>query len=610
MQHTTTIKVLPQTVVEKIAAGEVVERPGSVLKELIENSIDASATRIDVFLEDAGFSLIKVVDNGQGMSSEDLRLCLLPHATSKISSADDLYSIATMGFRGEALGSIAAVSRIQVESSSSEDGLGFRISSDGGAVHELLPCPHNRGTTVSVRDLFFNVPARKKFMKTHRGEQLACMRFFEQIAIPFPSVHFSLSIDNKKVLEFPIASSPLERIGAVAGNQFARRLIECRGSRPGMEALIYVSSPEDQKEKPRFNSLFVNLRRIDNDSVTFAVREAFSQFLGFSFRPSFFCFLDIDPSRIDVNVHPTKQQVKFDNERDLFGFIFSTVKSSITSTMVQPGSFLTGETPSSVPPPAWDSSPLTCFSGASGGMSTFSVREQPPETPGSSQTILPFPGSSYEPSQKEVDPPQQNGVQLTSEERDERWDLIPCYQIHSLFVLAPIKNGILIIDQHAAHERVLYEQALEDLKRGRAASQQLLFPIVLELTATEKAVIESARKYLQSFGFEIEDFGGQAVSISAIPAFLKDGAVKETVTGIVKYLLEGKDPQAFLEPEKRFAAAFACGAAIKAGQKLTQEEMNALLNSLFSAKNPYICPHGRPTLVRISIDELSRRFLR
>jgi DNA mismatch repair protein MutL len=177
------------------------------------------------------------------------------------------------------------------------------------------------------------------------------MRFFEQIAIPFPSVHFTLSIDNKKVLEFPIASSPLERIGAVAGNQFARRLIECRGSRPGMEALIYVSSPEDQKEKPRFNSLFVNLRRIDNDSVTFAVREAFSQFLGFSFRPSFFCFLDIDPSRIDVNVHPTKQQVKFDNERDLFGFIFSTVKSSITSTMVQPGSFLTGETPSSVPPP-------------------------------------------------------------------------------------------------------------------------------------------------------------------------------------------------------------------------------------------------------------------
>ena len=312
MQHTTTIKVLPQTVVEKIAAGEVVERPGSVLKELIVNSIDASSTCIDVFLEDAGFSLIKVVDNGLGMSSEDLRLCLLPHATSKISSADDLYAVATMGFRGEAMGSIAAVSRVQVESSSSEDGLGFRISSDGGAVHELLPCPHNRGTTVSVRDLF-QCACTKKFMKTHRGEQLACMRFFEQIAIPFPSVHFTLSIDNKKVLEFPIASSPLERIGAVAGNQFARRLIECRGSRPGMEALIYVSSPEDLKERPRFNSLFVNLRRIDNDSVTFAVREAFSQFLGSSFRPSFFCFLDIDPSRIDVNVHPTKQQVKFDN---------------------------------------------------------------------------------------------------------------------------------------------------------------------------------------------------------------------------------------------------------------------------------------------------------
>jgi len=224
------------------------------------------------------------------------------------------------------------------------------------------------------------------------------------------------------------------------------------------------------------------------------------------------------------------------------------------------------------------------------------------------QTILNFPVMPQN-LQKEVDQPKENNIQL-SKDVQEMWDLIPCYQIHGLFILAPIKNGILLIDQHAAHERVLYEQALEDIRRGRSASQQLLFPVVLELSLTERAVINSGVQYFTAFGFEISDFGGNALSVSAIPAFLKNGAIEDTIRGIIKYLLEGKDPELFLEPEKRFAAAFACGAAIKAGQKLSQEEMNALLNSLFSTKNPYICPHGRPTLVRMSVEELSRRFLR
>jgi len=221
-----------------------------------------------------------------------------------------------------------------------------------------------------------------------------------------------------------------------------------------------------------------------------------------------------------------------------------------------------------------------------------------------SGSILTFPSA-----QKEVDHQKDSNIQLTKDVQ-EMWDLIPCYQIHGLFILAPIKNGILLIDQHAAHERVLYEQALEDIKQGRSASQQLLFPVVLELALTERAVVESGLQYFNAFGFEINDFGGRALSISAIPAFLKDGSIEETIRDIIKYLLDGKDPDSFLEPEKRFAAAFACGAAIKAGQKLSQEEMNALLNSLFSTKNPYTCPHGRPTLVRMSLDELSRRFLR
>lgn len=619
------IEVLPQSVIEKIAAGEVIERPASVLKEIVENAIDAGAAKIDITIEDAGFSLIKVVDNGCGMCAQDLPKAFLPHATSKIKSADDLFSIATMGFRGEAIASVAAVSRTSITSSNETTGLGYELISNGGEIGEIKPQSHLQGTSVVVRDLFFNVPARKKFMKTRKGEQLAITRIVEQIVIPFPSIHFTLNVDGKRVLDAPIADTPVQRIADIAGNEFAQTLIECRGAKSGMEILAFVSTPEQLKERPRFQSLYVNLRRIDNDSVTFAIREAFSQFLGFGYRPSFFAFLDIDPSRIDVNVHPTKQQVKFDDERELFSFLFSAVKQGLSAQMVNHGQLIgpgdnfksgnnqnTYKAKTSEPIP--DAVPIDlqlrfASKNISELDSKFISSSGSTDSTAGSNTILPFPSASRT-TEKEVDQPKENTVEFTNVEKDESWELIPCYQIHGLFILAQIKNGILLIDQHAAHERVLYEQALEDVKRGRSASQQLLFPFVLELSPTEKSVVDSGQKFFTAFGFEISDFGGRAVSISAIPAFLRDGAVEDTLRGMIKYLLEGKAPEFFLEPEKRFAAAFACGAAIKAGQKLSQEEMNALLNNLFSVKNPYTCPHGRPTLVRMSIDELSRRFLR
>lgn len=619
------IEVLPQSVIEKIAAGEVIERPASVLKEITENAIDAGASKIDIFIEDAGFSLIKVTDDGCGMSTQDLAKSFLPHATSKIKSADDLFSIATMGFRGEALASISAVSRTTITSSNDSSGLGYELTTNGGEQGVMKPQPHLQGTTVIVRDLFFNVPARKKFMKTRKGEQLAITRMVEQIVIPFPSIHFTLTIDGRRVLDTPVADTPLKRIADIAGNEFSRSLIECRGSKDGMDVLAFVSTPEQLKERPRFQSLYVNLRRIDNDSVTYAIREAFSQFLGSGYRPSFFAFLDIDPSRIDVNVHPTKQQVKFDDERELFGFIFSAVKRGVGGQMVNQ-EHLDASTGSNGSTPPLKSTFFAADSESPDAVpiglqlkfasKTPSFQEGAPspsfasaESDPFAKTILTFPGLKKT-DEKDVDQSKDNGVELISEDGVESWELIPCYQIHGMFILAPIKNGILLIDQHAAHERVLYEQALEDIKRGRSASQQLLFPIVLELSPTEKSVADSGQQFFTAFGFEIGDFGGRALSVSAIPAFLRDGAVEDTLRGMIRYLLDGKAPEFFLEPEKRFAAAFACGAAIKAGQKLSQEEMNALLNNLFSAKNPYTCPHGRPTLVRMSIDELSRRFLR
>jgi len=624
MQFKRTIEVLSPSVIEKIAAGEVVERPSAVVKELVENSIDAGATRIQVVIENAGFSLIKIIDNGFGMSQDNLRKCMLRHATSKIRGADDLFSIGTLGFRGEALGSIGAVSKMSIASSSENDGCGYCITDTGGEIADtLIPQAHSRGTTITVAELFYNVPARKKFMKSQRGEHLAIVRMLEQLVIPFPSVHFLLQIDGKTVFDLPVCNTLLERIAGVAGHEFAANLIECQSSQEHMELTAFVSSPEILHERPRFQSLYVNLRRINNDSVQYSVKEAFGQFLGHHHRPAYFTFLSIDPGKVDVNVHPTKQQIKFDNEREIFSFVFSTVKKGLAASMVHREEL--DDTLQGVPSPHSEAihDEATSPPNAPGFISdrnydtttgvsveisgSMGVAES--LFPAASQTILQFPGSNSR-IEKAVDRSGDNTVQLSGDVQDKMWDLIPCYQIHGMFILAPIKNGILLIDQHAAHERILFEQAMQKSTGIRTTSQQLLFPIVMELTPAEKGIVESGSAYFAGFGFEIADFGGNTISVSAIPAFINDGLVESTIRDMVGYLMEGKNPGEFNEPQKRFAAAFACGAAIKAGQKLTQEEMNSLLNNLFATENPYTCPHGRPTLVRMSVDELSRRFLR
>ncbi|MGB7567125.1 MAG: DNA mismatch repair endonuclease MutL [Chitinivibrionales bacterium] len=609
------IEVLPQSVVEKIAAGEIIERPASVLKELIENAIDAGSAKISVAIEDSGFSSIRVTDNGRGMDAQNLRKSILRHATSKIRTADDLYAVGSLGFRGEALASIAAVSRLTISSSSSSDGLGHSLDCEGGICTAVRPVSHVKGTTVISRDLFFNVPARKKFMKTRRAERIALLRLMEQLVIPFPEIHFTASFEGKTVLDVPMTGSVQMRIAQIAGTQFGKNLIVCSGGREGLSAEIYLSRPEESRVKPRFQNLYVNFRKVESDTVLYAIREAFAQFTISEFRPSFFCCIDVDPARIDVNVHPTKLKVKFEEEKMLFGFIFDIARRGITSTLVSRQEVFSepaNERSENLMQGAMDknieakgASPVATQVKENEMLTGYEAN--PDRQKG--QTMLSFP-SPFKNENKALDSSADNTIQLSDSEREVAWSLISCYQIHCMFILAPIKNGILLIDQHAAHERILYEQALDELKDGKADSQQLLFPIVMEFSPIEKSVVLSGNDYFRKFGFDIQDFGGNAVSLEALPAFMKDSSAEPAVRDMVRYLLEEKSDAHFSDSHKRFAAAFACGSAIKAGQKLSQEEMNTLLNTLFSAENPYICPHGRPTLVRISTDELSRRFLR
>jgi len=603
------IRVLPQQVVEKIAAGEVIERPASVLKEIVENSIDAGATKIDIVIEDSGFSLIQVSDNGSGMSLENLKKCLLRHATSKITTADDLFAVSTMGFRGEALASIGAVGRATIASSATQDGLGYSIGCEGGVASQPKPVQHVRGSTVSCRDLFFNVPARKKFMKTRRAERLALVRLLEQLVVPFPSIHFTAVFEGKAIFDIPPADSLLSRISQVTGIEFAKSLVKAQGSATGMEATLFFPVRDNEQARPRYQNLYVNLRRVDNDSVLYAVRQAFAQLVRRDFRPSFFCFIDVDPASIDVNVHPTKQKVKFEDERGLFSFIYGAVSRVIKPSI--PVMQDRGPQKESMTQMAGKSAPLPApaisAAGEGSGKPLFTAEDPGDRAYG--QTILAFPKKGAH-GEKQLESPDRDRIQLADSGEPASWSLISCYQVHEMFVLAPIKNGILLIDQHAAHERILYEQALDDLKAGGAASQQLLFPVVLQLSAMEKSVVEGSEEYFKAFGFDIQDFGGKEVSVSATPSFMKSPDIERSVRDMIGYLLDEKSVGHFPEPHKRFAAAFACGAAIKSGQKLSQEEMMALLNSLFSSQNPYTCPHGRPTVVRISLDELSRRFLR
>jgi DNA mismatch repair protein MutL len=359
--------------------------------------------------------------------------------------------------------------------------------------------------------------------------------------------------------------------------------------------------------------------------VLWAVREAFSRFITSSLKPSWFCFLTVDPSKIDVNIHPTKQKIKFEDEKALFSFIFGTIHSAMKSHL----SITQEETPQnesgkSAAGPFREQG----FHGYDSARPQAQAGEQSPgiheENPGptdfvsaikttgdSQQLSLSFLSILDEKEVKEKLVETRNAVAGELAEGTS-WNLIQCFQINKMFILAPIKNGILIIDQHAAHERILYEEALEDIRRGKGESQRLLFPVVFEMTTAQKEVVISCRDYFSMLGFDVQDFGGHTLAISAMPAtgFMKSTAIEEAIREIVTNLIEEKDRAFLSDPQRRFAASFACGAAIKFGQELKQEEMNILLNSLFATKDPYICPHGRPTLIRISIDELLRRFLR
>jgi DNA mismatch repair protein MutL len=564
------IIVLAREVADRIAAGEVVERPSSVVKELVENSLDAGARFVEVEIRGGGLELIRVSDDGGGMGPEDLRLSVRPHATSKIRRYEDILEARSYGFRGEALPSIASVSRLSITSrlSGAEDAWELRCAPGGGTREREAASA--TGTTVEVESLFGNVPARRKFLRSAMTESRRCLDEVHQQALANPGVGFRLVSDGRPVLELSPADGP-ERWRQSLGAELYLTMLPLEAGSGDMALRGLSSKPDRLWPRRREQHVFVNGRRVSNRTVQSAVYQAYGPALGGS-HPSFLVFLTVPARSVDVNVHPAKREVRFRDESLVFRFVRTSLEKAL---------FGRGDGPPGSPEyRAW-------------------------QTPGEAPAGKPWTELSVAERQSVFD--LAAGDSGTAGHRSVLAQPPPvaqCWQLHDRYILAPIKNGLILVDQHAAHERILFEELIG--RTGGVRSQQMMFPATVELTASEMQAFDEYREVFSSLGFELKEFGGRTVVIEGLPASTAEADAETVVRGILGDLVSTQ--QAGPDPRERVARSFACHAAVKAGQPLSQEEMNRLIDRLFATSSPYLDPHGRPAVIKLTLDDLERRF--
>lgn len=586
------IHLLSEEVFNRIAAGEVVERPASVLKELIENSLDAGAQTIDIAISGAGQREICVSDDGEGMGREDLLLAFERHATSKVARVDDLLEITTLGFRGEALAAIASVSRIEAVSRTKERVQGHRLRLHGGKISGIDETGSPQGTTIAVRDLFFNTPARKKFLKSSAVESGHLLAVFKRYALAYPSVRWSLAQDGKTLYRLP-PETLQNQLLAVFSEDLKNQLFPVEAEDAGIRLHGFIGSPSLARRSRGDQHIFVNQRWVQHRLLGHAIVSGYGTLLETGQFPFYALFLEVPPSEVDVNVHPAKTEVKLRRESELYGFAANAVLDALQKAGLSAMSMLalrsgetmnraTGEitaTPAGGGRPSFGpAAPARVFNPEAYQIA-FGERVEPsPETPSSS-------------------------APMSVEAGGER-TLV--YQIHQRYILTEIKGGVAIIDQHAAHERILYEKALKALHGGAMPSQQLLFPRIVELDAENAVRLREVLPDLQALGISIREFGERSFALEALPSGIQPGLDEEIIKEILDELKERGTTRR--PGQEQIAAAFACRAAIKFGQPQSLAEMNALIDQLFATKFPFTCPHGRPTLLKLTLSELERRF--
>ncbi len=603
------IKILPEEIASKIAAGEVIQRPESVVKELIENSIDAGAKNVTVILKDAGKTLIQVIDDGCGMDEKDAVLAFERHATSKIQTYEDLENIRTLGFRGEALASISAVSQVEMKTKTPDSELATLVKIEGGKLIEVSKTSAPTGTSIAVKNLFFNTPARRNFLRSKYTEFKHAYEAFIRFALAYPEISFEFISDDEQIAKFEQTDFET-RIKQVFGEKFFETLIPVDEKTEYISIYGFISKPEFSKKTKADQFVFLNRRYIVNRSINHAVYNAYEHLLDKGSFPSFILMISIDPRHVDVNVHPSKLEVKFDDETGIYNFVRAVVKHSLSKFSLIPELTIepTGEVKLA---PSTDlievkkqlinlTEPIKEKIKKEQQFSLDIITSSFPEVSTGLETK-----SASEKAEKIF---KEIRSEIPTAEEKSLSESITFMQVHNKYIVAQIKTGLMIIDQHVAHERILYERALDSLNSNSPFTQQLLFPQTIELTPADITIVKELKNYLENLGFDLRIFGKNTVILYGVPPEVKQGAEKKILQEIIELYKENSNAEPGLSERENLAKAFACKTAIKAGDKLTPEEIQVLIDQLFLTRNPYVCPHGRPIIIKISIEELDKRF--
>jgi DNA mismatch repair protein MutL len=634
------INILPERIINKIAAGEVIQRPESAVKELIENAIDAGSTAIKLIVKDAGKTLIQVIDNGSGMYPEDAEVCFIRHSTSKIFSESDLEAIHNLGFRGEALASMAAVAQVELKTKTENTELGTIVNIENSKVINREPCSCEKGTSISIKNLYYNTPARRNFLKSDSTELKHIIDTFIRFCISYPEIKFTLVNNGSLVYEFD-SSDFSDRLISVFKNYkkefFEKKedIISFAETLDFLDIKGFIAKPQFLKKNKGEQYIFLNRRYIQNRMINHAIATAYETVTRVSGYPFFVLFLGIDPKKIDVNVHPAKLEAKFDDERAIYHIISTIIKKALAT------SDLTS---------VLDIKNTNIGFGFERKLANNSTENMSDKISGNAQN-LPEKHNTWQPSSKQqwtrpVSQSNKTGFSLndystlyktdndtkpnvsTETEQFKKGDdifltfdedkhlnksidagqILPAnvWQIQCKYIVAQVSSGIIIIDQHVAHERILYEKSLKFLNNKIPLSQQLLFPITVNLSLQDYEIIKELLEDFKNLGFEIKLFSNNTVVLDGIPSDVKLGNEENILKEIIYDIRNYKEPN--IDTKDLLAKTFSCKAAIKFGDQLSQAEMITLIDKLFATEMPYVCPHGRPVVIKISIDELDKKF--
>jgi DNA mismatch repair protein MutL len=623
------IQLLPDAIANQIAAGEVVQRPASALKEMMENSVDAGATNIQVFVKEAGKTLMQVIDNGKGMSPTDARMSFERHATSKIRQSEDLFSIKTFGFRGEAMASIGAVAQVEMKTRPADAELGTLICIEGSEVKKQEPVVCPAGTSIAIKNLFFNVPARRNFLKSNPVEMRHIVEEFQRVALAYPEIGFSLMQNDMEL--FKLAPGKLsQRIVGIFGKNYQGQLVACQEETPHVTIRGYVGKPENAKKSRGEQFFFVNNRFIKSNYLHHAVTGAFEGLMQAESHPFYALFLDLDPTHIDINVHPTKTEIKFDDERTIYSVVRSAVKQALGAHNVVPtldfsldvnfaetwkrdeeqkhevkqeNSYKSHSMPSFKKRDAtgWEK----MFEQNALGTQTDRSREgwkkeaQQEEEPSEMMTFSSKVNTEESRPKESFEPPLEGSVSKTG----------ATFQVENSFIVAQMSSGLLILDQQAAHERILYERYIKQLQNTQGASQQCLFPQSIRLSPADFALVMDLHQELTSLGFVVEEFGQHTVVINGMPADIYINNEKALFEGLLEQFKHFKS-ELSIDNKENLARSLAKKSSIKKGKALKSQEMETLVGHLFACQNPNYGLSGNKTFIKLDLNKLQSFFLR